>query len=144
LQPVRATTGFGQVRTGKTAADTPLRLDGLTYTDGVGTHANSELTYVVDRTYERFVGMVGIDDKQASHGTIIVKVFAGRKLLEQSPLIRGGDRPWTIDVPLRRDGGGLISSQIRLVVDGTGDGVDWDLTNWIHAGFVVGRRDGTK
>ena len=28
LQPVRATTGFGHVRTGKTAADTPLRLDG--------------------------------------------------------------------------------------------------------------------
>jgi endo-alpha-N-acetylgalactosaminidase len=140
LQPVRASTGFGQVRTGKTAADTPLRLDGLTYTDGVGAHANSELIYVVDHTYERCVAMVGIDDKQASHGTIVVKVFAGTELLGQSPVLRGGDRPWTFDVPLRRGQGGLISSRIRLVDDGTKDGIDWDLTNWIHAGFIVARR----
>ena len=34
----------------------------------------------------------------------------------------------------------LISPQIRLVVDGSDDGTSWDLTNWIHAGFVVSRR----
>jgi CubicO group peptidase (beta-lactamase class C family) len=140
LQPVRATTGFGHVRTGKTAADTPLRLFGLTYANGVGVHANSELVYVVDSKYERFVAQVGIDDKQTLHGSIIVRVFAGRELLSQSPVLRGADTPWTIDVPLRRTGGGLISSRIRLVVDGTKDGIDWDLTNWIHAGFVVSRR----
>ena len=137
LQPVSASTGFGQVRTGKTAADTPLRLDGLTYTEGVGVHANSVLVYAVDRTYQRFVAQVGIDDKQTSHGTIVVRVFAGRELLSESPVLRGGDTPWTIDVPLRRGGGGLISSRIRLLVDATSDGADWDLTNWIHAGFVV-------
>jgi hypothetical protein len=140
LHPVRATTGFGQVRTGKTAADTPLRLDGLTYNDGVGVHASSELVYAVDRTYERFVAQVGIDDKQASHGTVVVSVFAGRQLLDRSPILRGGAPPWTINVPLRREGG-LISPQIRLVVDGTKDGIDWDLTNWIHAGFVLSRRN---
>jgi alpha-glucosidase len=144
LQPVRASTGFGQVRTGLTAADTPLRLDGLTYTSGVGVHANSELVYSVDRSYERFVAQVGIDDKQTSHGTIVVSVFAGRQLLDRSPVLRGGDVPWTINVPLRRVGGGLISPQIRLVVDGTKDGVDWDLTNWIHAGFVSRRSNETK
>ena len=65
-------------------------------------------------------------------------------LLGQSPLLRGGDPPWTIGVPLRPNGGGLISSQIRFVVGGTSDGADCDLTNWIHAGFVKARRDGTK
>ena len=141
LTPERATTGFGHVRFGETAVDTPFRLDGMTYVRGIGVHANSELLYELKPEYDRFVAQVGIDDKQMGHGTIVVKVYAGSKLLLESGIIRGGDSPWSIDVALPRDDGGTAPSRLRLVVNGTPDGIDWDLTDWIHAGFVL-RRSG--
>ena len=139
LTPLKATTGFGHVRTNTTAADTPLRLDGVLYHRGVGVHANSVLEYDVKPVYERFVGQVGIDDKQMWHGTIVVKVFAGKELLHESPVLRGETAPWGIDVPLPKSEGAGDRGRLRLVVDGTRDGISWDLTNWIHAGFITRR-----
>ena len=139
LTPERATTGSGRVRFGKTAADTPLQLDGITYTQGIGVHANSELLYELKPEYGRFVARVGIDDKQTGHGTVVVKVYAGSKLLLESGVIRGGDSPWTIDVALPKGDAGVDPSRLRLVVDSTPDGNDRDLTDWIHAGFVLRR-----
>ena len=79
----------------------------MTYVRGVGVHANSELLYDLKPEYDRFVAQVGIDDKQMGHGTIVVKVYAGTKLLLESGVIRGGDPPWSIDVALPRDDVGL-------------------------------------
>jgi CubicO group peptidase (beta-lactamase class C family) len=140
LTPEKATTGFGQVRINKTAADTPLLLDGVTYFHGIGVHANSELIYALKPEYRRFVAQVGIDDKQTWHGTIVAKVYAGTKLLLESGVIRGGDSPWGIDVTLPDRVEGRPPQQLRLVIDGTPDGIDWDLTNWVHAGFVTAPR----
>jgi CubicO group peptidase (beta-lactamase class C family) len=137
LAPEKATTGFGQVRTNRTAADTPLWLDGVTYVHGIGVHANSELSYAIKPAYRRFVAQVGIDDKQTWHGTVVVKVYAGTKLLLESGVIRGGDSPWNIDVPLPDRVDGRPPQELRLVVDGTPDGIHWDLTDWIHAGFLT-------
>ena len=102
----KSTTGFGQVRVNKTADDTPLQLDGMTYSHGIGVHANSELLYERKPEYQRFVAQVGIDDKQTWHGTVVVKVYAGTKLLLESGVVRGGDSPWSIDVPLTKGDGG--------------------------------------
>ena len=142
LAPEKATTGFGQVRIKKTAADTPISLDGVTYFHGIGVHANSELLYALKPDYRRFVAQVGIDDKQTWHGTIVVKVYAGTKLLLETGVIRGGDSPWGIDVPLPKVVNGRPPQQLRLVVNGTPDGIDWDLTDWIHAGFLTGQQGG--
>jgi CubicO group peptidase (beta-lactamase class C family) len=142
LTPEKATTGFGKVRFNKTAADTSLQLDGVTYFHGIGVHANSELLYKLKPDYQRFVAQVGIDDKQMWHGTIVVKVYVGDKLLLESGVVRGGDSPWSIDVPLPKVDGGRTPKQLRLVVDGTPDGIDWDLTDWVHAGFMTGHQGG--
>jgi hypothetical protein len=144
LTAAGVTTGLGQVHFNQTAAGTPFRLDGLTYVRGVGVHANSELLYDLKPEYDRFVALVGIDDKSMWHGTVLVKVYAGSKLLLESGGIRGGDSPWTIDVaiPKEKEDGGSAPRRLRLIVDGTSDGIDSDLTDWIHAGFIV--RDGAR
>ena len=88
--------------------------------------------------YKRFVGRVGIDDKQGGHGTIVVRVYVGSELLNESPVLKGGDAPWTINVPLPAANHAELPPRIRLVIDGTKDGISWDLTDWINAGFVLG------
>ena len=75
----------------------------MTYSRGIGVHANAELLYDLKPEYARFVARVGIDDKQTVHGTVVVKVYARDKLLLESGVIRGGDSPWSIDVALPRD-----------------------------------------
>ena len=137
LTPTRATTGFGKINFEQTAVDTPFRLDGITYAKGVGVHANSELIYDLKPEYRRFVAQVGIDDKQMMHGTVVVKVYAGEKLLLESGLIRGGDSPWSIDVALPKMENDGKPGRLRLVVDSTSDGINQDLTDWIHAGFLL-------
>ena len=136
LEPLRATTGFGHVNLGKNAAGGPLDLDGETYPGGVGVHANSELAFARRPDFRRFVGRVGIDAKQDWHGSIKVSVYLGDRSLHESPLLRGGDAPWNVDVALPDDGG--AGDPVRLVVGDGGDGKSWDLTDWVRAGFVTG------
>ncbi len=134
LRPVRATTGFGHVEVGKNAAGGVIDLDGEVDPQGVGVHAPSELVYQRRPGYRRFVARVGIDAKQDWHGTVTATVFLGDRRLHESPVLRGGDVPWNLDVPLPPDDG--TGAQVRLVVGDGGDGHSWDLTDWIHAGFV--------
>jgi mono/diheme cytochrome c family protein len=56
-----ATTGFSQTQIDKSAAGTPLRLGTNSYPHGIGTHANSVITYVLPKGVTRFRATVGPD-----------------------------------------------------------------------------------
>lgn len=58
---IKAETGWGQVRTGTNCSGGPLVIDGTTYTDGIGTHANSAISFQVPKGSVRLVGMAGPD-----------------------------------------------------------------------------------
>jgi CubicO group peptidase (beta-lactamase class C family) len=137
LKPRRATTGFGKVLPGKAANGKALILDGEHYARGIGTHAPSELIYPLRPEYRRFVARVGIDDQQCGHGSIRVEVHVDGRLVASSPLLRGGDPPWPVDVPLPRPSSGQPPGILRLVVNDGGDGHDWDLADWAQAGFLT-------
>jgi hypothetical protein len=137
LTPVKATTGWGTVQLNKTAGGWPIGLGGKTYQKGVGVHANSELVYDLRPEYDRFVGRVGIDDRMKEVSSIIVRVFVGRKLLGESPILNAGTSPWVVNVELPKKSERRASERLRLVVDGTKDGIEADVTDWVDAGFVV-------
>src|SRR5205823_6981611 len=56
-----ATTGYGEVRIGKNVVEKPLRLGEKTYADGIGTHANSVITYLLPPGVTRFRAVAGPD-----------------------------------------------------------------------------------
>ncbi len=134
LAATRASTGFGQVSSGKNAVLGRIFLDGDFYSKGVGVHAVSELVYPIKPNYRRFVALVGVDDQQCGHGSVKVQVYVNGKVAASSPMLRGGDPVWRVDVEIRdaKKGG-----ELRLVVNNGGDGSDWDLVDWAEAGFVV-------
>jgi serine/threonine protein kinase len=139
LTPVKATTGWGAVYMNKNAQGLPIELGGRTYPRGVGVHANSELVYNLKPEYDRFVGRVGIDDRMKESSSIIVRIFANEKLLGESPLLNAGATPWEFNLELPKDSAGRASGRLRLVVDGTDDGIEADMTDWVDVGFVVNR-----
>ena len=61
LTPLSATTGFGTIQPNKSIVAKPLRVDGKSYAQGIGTHANSVIVYAIPRGATGFRALVGPD-----------------------------------------------------------------------------------
>lgn len=57
-----ASSGFGKVQVGKSAGSKPVLVEGKTYTEALGTHGYSVITYALPPGVERFTAQVAIDD----------------------------------------------------------------------------------
>jgi hypothetical protein len=57
-----ATCGWGSVLLGRSAAGSPLTIDGQPVADGIGTHAASLIVYDLPPGYTRFQARAGLDD----------------------------------------------------------------------------------
>lgn len=64
-----ATAGWGQATVGKSVSGSPLQVAGQTYPAGIGTHANSLITYHLPPGYTRLRTTVGLDQAGAVQNT---------------------------------------------------------------------------
>ena len=100
-----ATTGFGQVETNRNVSKKPIRLGDKTFTNGIGVHANSVLTYVLPEGVTRFRATAGPDtgaiEQAGSTTSVQLCVITGDLSLLQAraslttsdALMRALDRP---------------------------------------------------
>ncbi len=101
---------------------------------GIGMHSTSRLAYRVTSPDVRFRAKVGIDDATQGAGSVIFRVYTSRtgsdwQPVYESPIVRGGDSPLAVDVPLEGARG------LALVVE-YADGADvQDHANWLDARF---------
>jgi glucose/arabinose dehydrogenase len=132
-----ATNGWGPVERDLANGDngagdgSPLQLNGVTYTKGLGVHASSDITYALNGAYTRFTADVGVDDGVGSSGSVIFQVFADGIQLYESGLMTGSTATRTLDVDLTG------RQNLRLVVTGAGDGIDFDHASWADARLVA-------
>ncbi|PQO27763.1 NPCBM/NEW2 domain-containing protein [Blastopirellula marina] len=111
-----------------------LKSAGIISQKGLGLHATSRLAYRVDESDARFKAKVGIDDDTDGAGSVIFKVYVSEtgsqwKSVYESPIVRGGDAPLDVDVPVKGMKG------LALVVE-FADGADvLDHANWLDARF---------
>lgn len=119
-------------RADRSAANTPVRLDGRTYERGVGMRCGGTLTFDTQRRYDTFAATIGIDDVVRPRGEVIFRVLVdGREAFNSGP-VRGDDAARTISVDVRK------SKQITLVVDvggmtDVGGNADWAAARLITA-----------
>jgi hypothetical protein len=64
-----ASCDWGKVTAGKSVSGAPLVLNGREYKDGIGTHANSVISYRIPEGYTRFCCSFGIDKAGAIQNT---------------------------------------------------------------------------
>jgi alpha-galactosidase len=79
-----ATAGWGQTTVNKSVSGGPLTVAGQTYPAGIGTHANSLITYALPPGYARLRTGVGLDKAAAGQntgGTVQFLVFTKSPLL---------------------------------------------------------------
>lgn len=121
------TTGFGNVKANKSCDGNPLTLNGKVYEKGVGTHATSKLIIALHGKGKAFSATVGVDDEATERGSVLFKVIGDGKILNQTPLLRRGEKPRSIHVNLK----GIDT--LRLEALPGPDGNNNDHADWADA-----------
>jgi len=109
----------------------PLRIGGLTFVGGLGSHATSEAVFGLDGGALAFQAAVGVDDEVGERGSARFVVLGDEELLARSPVLRGGDPPFLIDADLS----GV--RELVLIVEDGGDGINYDHADWGGARFIL-------
>ena len=102
----------------------PIKLRGVTYTKGLGTHANSSIVYKLNGAYTNFVSDVGIDDEVAGLGNVIFTRDRRRQDAVRQRRANGASPIVHVNVDVT----GV--QQLTLVVANGVAGVDYDHADW--------------
>ncbi|MFB7514221.1 endo-alpha-N-acetylgalactosaminidase family protein [Streptomyces sp. NPDC056144] len=127
--PVERDLSNGETGTGD---GTPLRVGGVTYAKGLGTHAPAAVRYYLGGKCTSFTAEVGVDDVQATRGSVQFSVRADGVTKVSSPVLGAPDAAW----PLTADVTG--AAYVDLVVGDGGDGNGNDHADWGSARFHCG------
>src|SRR6185369_6371394 len=133
LNWVTATNGSGPVEKdrangGSGSGDAErIKLRGRTYRKGLGTKAVSEIKYNLDKKYELFSALLGIDDSANGAGSAIFEVWTGDTRLYRSDTLHGRDAVKHVDVSVKD------LATLTLKVLDAGDGNTGDLGDWADA-----------
>ena len=130
-----ATNGSGPVERNKSvggggAGDgTTLKIGSRSYSKGLGVHADSEVRFALDDTYDLFKAVIGVDTEVGTAGSVVFEVWVDGRRLYVSPLMRGGMPGVAIEVPVED------ALELKLVVKDGGDGNASDHADWADARF---------
>ncbi|WP_115787994.1 endo-alpha-N-acetylgalactosaminidase family protein [Arthrobacter silvisoli] len=108
----------------------PLTLNGTVFAKGLGAHANSTIRYYLGGYCTTFTAVVGIDDAQATRGSVRFSVAADGTTKATTPVLGPASAP----LPLTVDVSG--ARYVDLVADDAGDGNGNDHADWADAKFT--------
>ncbi|MEI7901133.1 MAG: NPCBM/NEW2 domain-containing protein, partial [bacterium] len=125
LKWVKANIGYGGVVNNRSVMGGEIKVGGNTYSKGIGVHAITDVTYKLDKVYNRFRAVVGVQDT-ASSGSVEFEVHGdGKKLASSGVLVCGVAKELDVDIS------GVTELKIRAT-DG-GDGINSDHADWADA-----------
>ncbi|MCL6520005.1 MAG: alpha-galactosidase [Armatimonadetes bacterium] len=111
-------------------AGRPLNIAGTQYSRGLYYHATSKVVVRLPGPGANFTAFVGVDSNEQTsggRGSIIFSVKANEKELFNSGIMREGNDPIAVNVPLNG------STEFTLEVSDAGDGIACDQADWADA-----------
>lgn len=128
---VHHTQGWGVLGVGTAAhapgiQPEPLTIGDQTYTHGLGSHAPSEIVFLLDGQFLAFEVECGVHRQQFDAGTVVFKVFVDDQEVFDSGVMRQTDPARKVSVPVKD------ASELRLVSENGGDGITCDMANWVN------------
>ncbi|MEU2115990.1 endo-alpha-N-acetylgalactosaminidase family protein [Streptomyces sp. NPDC016459] len=133
-----AANGWGPVErdrsNGETGTDdgSPLRIGGVTYAKGLGSHAPATVRYYLGGRCTSLTAQVGVDDVQTVRGSVRFHVLADGAEKVASPVLGATDPAWALTADVTG------ASYVDLVVGDGGDGNGNDHADWGDARFHCG------
>ena len=126
VAPVEGSQQWGEARHGRSVIDKPVIVGGVRYEDSFGVHADSRLKYRLNKRFKRFHVSAALPDYLEGKGSVVFEVYADKKLLWRSPLMRSGTP--AAQASLSVEGMDLL----ELGVSDAGDGISYDHGVWIN------------
>ena len=120
---------WGMAWSNRSVEGNPLKVGGVTYENGIGTHAAGFIGLQLDGRANRISGLVGVDDEVGSgSGSVIFRIVNGDdgRVLWQSRLLKSGMAAEPFDVTLA----GV--NKLELVTADGGDGNGYDHADWLE------------
>ena len=115
----------------------PLAIGGQVYAKGLGTHALSEVSFVLGANCSVFTAQVGLDDEVGNNGSVNFQLWNGATKLYDSGVLRGSDSARAVSANVT----GVQT--LRLVVTDGGDNNYYDHADWGDAKVTCGPTDTT-
>lgn len=100
------------------------------YDEGIGTHANSTITYDVNKQFSTFETDFGIDTEAGAKGTALFSIYGDDKELFTSKKMGRYDYPAHAKVNIQ----GVQT--LRLIVTDAGDGITDDHADWLRPTLI--------
>jgi len=123
--------GWGQPHANRSVGGKPLSVGGQTFTNGLGTHADSQFVIHLGGKAESFSARVGIDDEVGKQGSVVFKLLGDADVeLWHSKELHGGDAPEPVNLGLA----GV--KQLTLFVD-SGEDHEFDHADWVDAQITM-------
>lgn len=123
-----ATVGWGTVQQDASIKGNTISLRGTTYQKGIGTHANSTITYSLGGKYTTFQSDIGIDDEVNGQGSVDFQLLGDGVVLYDSGTVTGSSPVGHVNVNVT----GVQT--LTLIVNTTTPGnIDFDHGDWAGA-----------
>lgn len=118
----RMRTAWGKVRARKSIGDNWMKIAGVDYPIGVGTHAPSKFRMPLGGNALSFSAMVGVDDETEAKGSVVFRVFAD-DVLAAEVAAKGGEPAKEIKADLT--GAKFVTLEVLEGDDNYFDHADW-------------------
>lgn len=116
--------GWGVLKRNETAEGSPIRLNGLVYSEGLSTHANSEIQIRLNKPFKYFYGTCGYPDHK-SLAKIQCEVRTKNKVLFTSPPLDSSHRAAVFKI----ETGG--EQELKLTIRTLKDNIDYAHAVWV-------------
>ncbi|MEV4171463.1 endo-alpha-N-acetylgalactosaminidase family protein [Nonomuraea sp. NPDC049709] len=133
LEWVAADNGWGPVERDRSNGDTgpadggPIVIGGRAFDKGLGTHAPAKVRFYLGGRCTNFTAFVGVDDVQATRGSVEFAVVADGVERARSPVLRAADAAYELSADLTG------ARYVDLVAGDAGDGNGNDHADWGEA-----------
>ncbi|MFI5387258.1 MAG: NPCBM/NEW2 domain-containing protein [Fimbriimonadales bacterium] len=127
LDLTKMVCGWEHPRANKSVGGAPLKIGGVAFEHGVGTHAISEYRIRLNGGAESFSAQVGVDDETGPRGSVEFQVWVDGKRRWTSGVMKGKMPAKPCSVSLAG------AKEMTLSVGDAEDGIDYDHADWADA-----------
>jgi len=117
--------GWATAQKNKSVDGNPMRVGGVTYVEGIGTHATGDIRVKLDGGPFTFDALVGPDQETTTKGSIEFIVQVDGKIAWRSGVMRTGEAAKPVHVAGN-------AKELRLQVTDGGDDINYDHADWIN------------
>ncbi len=112
-----------------------ITLNGVTYSKGLGVHANSEINYNLGGKYSKFSSDIGIDAETGGRGAVAFQVWADGTKLFDSGVVTGTSATQKVNVDVT--GKNALKLVVTPGADTSSDHADWAGASLLSAATVT-------